>query len=161
MWVRRQYVEKISDQKSDQNFSREISKEKSATDILQVYFLKIPANIMMSSRHCFQTSWRYFKHLSFKMKYVFYLTHAIFQQHCWNIIFRRSRGPEIPNFLVLRQPLWNLMESLNKKTVSRTQILRKWQLCHMNNEPNINVVGNWPMLENWGAIQVKLFLLHL
>ena len=33
--------------------------------------------------------------LSFRMKYVLYLTHALFQQHCWNIIFCWSRNPEM------------------------------------------------------------------
>ena len=47
---------KILDRKSDQKFSRELLEGKSATGILQVYLLKIPANITTSSRHYFKTS---------------------------------------------------------------------------------------------------------
>lgn len=31
----------------------------------------------------------------------------------------------------------------------------------MNDESNVSVVGNWTMLEIWGATQVKLCLLRL
>lgn len=106
---------KILDRKSDQKFSRELLEGKSATGILQVYLLKIPANITTSSRHYFKTSWRYLKHLRFRMKYVLYLTDALFQQHCWNIIFRCCRDTETPIFLLLQQLQWSLMESLTGK----------------------------------------------
>ena len=49
--------------------------------------------------------------LSSKMKWVFYITYALF----WNIIFQQSRDLESQKFPLLSQTCWCLVELLNKQ----------------------------------------------